>query len=327
MGGEMRPPRWADVLLRTCLNTEEAETESGDLLEAYRDSICPARGRWRADFWYVRQVVGYVLRARGMVLRNWLLLGLTLCVLTIVVDVLLFPGLLPGPAAAFVTAGFLFYGYVAACRTHPVTPEDAVVLRLGARYGIAHGALWIAALFGLNRGVGFLVLALPAAFLVPLVAGAHAAIKLWRIRAGMRVGFWSGLISGIIVSFVLMAFGYVWAYAPGLPGAEIPQHDGYTAAEYAELNVSDTLGGGLVFLFEGGVFGLIGGALGGFAGILLARTGRGPQEPRRILWSALACCVFSSAVVGNSGRSPISTPQSSQFQMAAGEIGDRRELP
>jgi hypothetical protein len=221
-----------------------------------------------------------------MALRNWLLAGLTLCVLAIVVAVLMFPGLLTGSAAALVSAGFLFYGYAAACRTRPVTPEDAVVLRLGARYGIAIGALLISALFGGNFGfwIPWPLLALPA-FLLPLAAGAHAAIKLWRVRAGLRVGFWSGLIGGIIVASALMAFGYVWAYVPGVPGAEIPRHAGYTAAEYAEVNLSDTLGGGLFFLFVFcGTFGVIGGALGGLTGVLLARTGRGPEEPRRVLW-------------------------------------------
>src|SRR5688572_26683602 len=97
-----RPPRWADALLGTFLNPQEAETESGDLLEAYRDSIYPTRGRWRADLWYVRQVAGYLLRARGMELRNWTLAGLVLCVLTIVVTVLMYPDLLSASNAAIV---------------------------------------------------------------------------------------------------------------------------------------------------------------------------------------------------------------------------------
>jgi hypothetical protein len=53
----------AETILRVFLRADEAETESGDLLEAYRDSIYPTRGRWRADFWFVRQVASYVLRA------------------------------------------------------------------------------------------------------------------------------------------------------------------------------------------------------------------------------------------------------------------------
>jgi hypothetical protein len=50
------PPAWADWALRALLPADRAETESGDLLEAYRDEQLPARGRRGADCWYVRQV-------------------------------------------------------------------------------------------------------------------------------------------------------------------------------------------------------------------------------------------------------------------------------
>jgi hypothetical protein len=33
------------------------------LLEQYRDSIVPVRGAVRADGWYLKQVLGFVLRA------------------------------------------------------------------------------------------------------------------------------------------------------------------------------------------------------------------------------------------------------------------------
>jgi len=286
MGGDevRRPPRWADALLGTCLNAQEAETSSGDLLEAYRDSIYPLKGRWRADFWYVRQVVGYVLRAKGMGLRNWLLAGLALCVLTIAFSLFLYPALFDS-WVAFVAVGFLFYGYAAACHTFPATPEDAVILRLGARYGIASGTLWIVGVLGLNLRLGvwgvFLVL---LSYVLPLMAGAHGGVRLWRLRAGMLVGFWSGIISGLIVFLGFMAFGYLLAFIPGLPGAEIPQNHPYTAVEYQQLNVGDTLGGGLVQLFYGGAFSVIGATLGGLMGILLVRSGRSPEEPRRLVW-------------------------------------------
>jgi len=41
----VRPPRWAQMLLRFFLPSGTAETESGDLLEAYRDSVYPSLGR------------------------------------------------------------------------------------------------------------------------------------------------------------------------------------------------------------------------------------------------------------------------------------------
>jgi hypothetical protein len=288
MGDEMRrPPRWADALLRVSLNAQEAETESGDLLEAYRDSIYPTRGRWHADLWFMRQVIGYILWGRGMQLRNWLLVGLALTVLTIVFSALMYPGLLSGSNAAKVAAIFLFYGYVAVRYSHPATPGDAVVLRLGTRYGMVIGALWIVGYVDLNTGVvgvGFLFPLI--AFLLPLVAGAHGSIRLWGVRAGTQVGFWSGLISGLMVFLFGMAMGYILAFVPGLPGAEIPANHAYNPVEYQRLNVSDTLGGGLAHLFGfGGIFSVISGTIGGLAGILLARTGRGPEEPRRILWT------------------------------------------
>jgi len=56
------PPHWAEALLRLFLKREVFATVSGDLLEQYRDSIHPARGRLRADQWYMTQVSGFVLR-------------------------------------------------------------------------------------------------------------------------------------------------------------------------------------------------------------------------------------------------------------------------
>jgi len=50
-------------MLRMFLRADEAETESGDLLEAYRDSIYPIRGRRLADLWFIRQVGSYFVRA------------------------------------------------------------------------------------------------------------------------------------------------------------------------------------------------------------------------------------------------------------------------
>ena len=278
-----RPPRWADALLRMCLRPQDAETQSGDLLEAYRDSILPDRERRRADLWFVQQTAGYILRAKGMTLRNWLVAGLALCALTIAFTVLRYPGLFNGWVAP-VSAGFLFYAYVAVIHSHPATAEATTVLRLGSTYGIAVGLLMMGGNLFLNFGVGTGWLPVICALLLPFVAGAHAGVKIWRVSAGIRVGFWSGLISGLIMFLGLMAYGYILAFIPGIPGAEFPKNQPYTAIEYQIANVGDTLGGGLFFLFFGCVLSVIAGAVGGLAGLLLARTGRGPGEIRRILW-------------------------------------------
>jgi hypothetical protein len=70
----VRPPLWAELALRLLLQPEDAETVSGDLLEEYRDTIYPSRGRWRANLWFVRQVADFAWRGTAV----WrLLVGLT----------------------------------------------------------------------------------------------------------------------------------------------------------------------------------------------------------------------------------------------------------
>ena len=57
------PPAWADALLRTLLPVRDRDTVSGDLLEEYRSSVLPSRGRAAADRWYLVQVSRTVWRA------------------------------------------------------------------------------------------------------------------------------------------------------------------------------------------------------------------------------------------------------------------------
>jgi hypothetical protein len=60
------PPRWAEALLRAFLKPRDVDSVSGDLLEAYRDSIHPARGPFGANAWYVMQVLGFALPTAGV---------------------------------------------------------------------------------------------------------------------------------------------------------------------------------------------------------------------------------------------------------------------
>ncbi len=60
------PPQWAESFLRVLLAPQDRETVTGDLLEEYRESIHPGRGRRRADLWYVRQVAGFAWRGNRM---------------------------------------------------------------------------------------------------------------------------------------------------------------------------------------------------------------------------------------------------------------------
>jgi hypothetical protein len=58
----VNPPGWAEALLRAVLPFANEESVSGDLLEQYRDSVLPSRGRVAADYWYVKQVAGFLWR-------------------------------------------------------------------------------------------------------------------------------------------------------------------------------------------------------------------------------------------------------------------------
>jgi hypothetical protein len=57
---EVYPPAWAEAVLRALVGPRNRDTITGDLLEEYREVIVPARSRFGARTWYVRQVVSFV---------------------------------------------------------------------------------------------------------------------------------------------------------------------------------------------------------------------------------------------------------------------------
>lgn len=63
MSDTAHPPAWADAVLRAVLSLEHRENVSGDLLEEYRETILPSRGRAAACRWYIVQVAGFVWRS------------------------------------------------------------------------------------------------------------------------------------------------------------------------------------------------------------------------------------------------------------------------
>jgi hypothetical protein len=273
-------------LWRLCLGNE-CEAEYGDLLETYRDSIYPSQGRLRADIWLLRQVAGCILRADStMNLRNWILAALTSCVLTLLVSVIRYsdqsapsdPHMVRN--LVVICGGFLFYAYVAVCRTRARTDEDAQVLRMGTMWGLTIGAVNILSLIGGNLRIAPPILLALLALALSFIAGAHGAVRMGYVSGGMRVGFWSGLINGLMVFLSLAAFGYLLAFVHGIPGAEFPSggHP-YTEFEYQRINVFDALGGALVYLFGGCVISTATGIMGGCVGMLLERTGRIPNVP------------------------------------------------
>jgi len=60
------PPEWAERVLQAFLSSSAFESVSGDLLEEYRDSVFPSRGRRGAQVWYISQVIGYAWRSAGV---------------------------------------------------------------------------------------------------------------------------------------------------------------------------------------------------------------------------------------------------------------------
>jgi len=63
MTTDATPPAWAEAILRTVLKRADFASISGDLLEEYRETIYPERGRDGADRWYIKEVFGYVVRS------------------------------------------------------------------------------------------------------------------------------------------------------------------------------------------------------------------------------------------------------------------------
>jgi hypothetical protein len=59
-GIQALPPRWIERILRAMLKKRDRDTISGDLLEEYREDIFPAKGRIRADLWYLWQTLSLI---------------------------------------------------------------------------------------------------------------------------------------------------------------------------------------------------------------------------------------------------------------------------
>lgn len=104
--------------------------------------------------------------------------------------------------------------------------------RLSAIFGLTIGLLWIIEIMvgnivAVESNVSRAIYtgATVAAFALPLIAGAVGAYRLGTVRSGIAVGFWSGLLSGLIAYLTLMFITYVFMGTL--------QHDPQTLREYA----------------------------------------------------------------------------------------------
>jgi hypothetical protein len=142
---DARPPRWAEATLRMLLKPHDRETVSGDLLEEYRDTIEPSRGR-AADWWYIRQVTWYLLRA------SWAwgtLMGAAL-VIRYLLDTLVPPADYWMRATVLtwtILAACLLAGFVTSWRTRSVRAgmlASSTAAMIGAMMSIAGAAMLLA---------------------------------------------------------------------------------------------------------------------------------------------------------------------------------------
>lgn len=221
---------------------------------------------------------------RRLALRNLLIGGVGASALTLLVSVYLYPPLAGRLTATIpllaICGSFTCYGYAAWFRTEPSTAEDTWVLERGLTWGLILGVLWAVQIVFENivmpRSLGAPVAVLLAvlALALPLAIGAIGAIQGGKIRLGIRVGFWSGLVSGLFAFFGLAIVGYVMAFVPWLPGAEFPKAAQFTTQEFRFLNVTDGLGGAISHLVLGILWGVVAGIMGGTAATVVERSGR-----------------------------------------------------
>ncbi len=143
-----RPPMWAEAVLRVLLPPRDRETVSGDLLEEYRDSVRPARGRVRANAWYVGQIAGYLWRDSRV-------LGLALLAAWVV------SWFLPRIPAALGGDVFTSRGLAVMLAT-ALTPPTLVMLVAGARVSWRAQSAWTGLVMGFFVSLCFALVMLVA---------------------------------------------------------------------------------------------------------------------------------------------------------------------
>jgi len=196
------PPGWAEALLRVFLKPADVDSVSGDLLEAYRDTIHPARGQSGADAWYVMQVFGFVLRSAGV----WAALFAAACIARTALDWF-------APPVDFHTRAtvstFLGIGLLLATGLWASTRFGSLV------DGVADfGARLVA---GTVAGIAAAALAA-----IISVAGAAVLLAFWHdptTMAAIRAS--GGLAEVFVLPFVMILPGWVLGTIGGMAGATI----------------------------------------------------------------------------------------------------------
>jgi hypothetical protein len=189
-----------------------------------------------------------------MNLRNVLLTGLALCVVMLAAIALRNPDfrhvLLRVPAIpAIMTLVLVWNAYAAIRWTH-----DSMLQQAGVRWGLAIGCAWVLVAFSPVIPLWFL--GMFSGILLPFACGAAVAIKTGSVHNGRRVGFWSGVVGGLM-GFLVFA---IREFAN-------PGEFGLVAAIYS-------------MFFFGSLYGGIAGTVGGWIGLKLYLTGEPPLSQR-----------------------------------------------
>jgi hypothetical protein len=171
-------------------------------------------------------------------------------------------------------------------RKHVLSCITAMEKRLSIIFGLLIGGMWMGeillgnlggtSVFGNLRDVHPRVYALAGWFAVGAVAitgigGAVTAYRTGRISAALRVGVWSGLLSGAIVFVTLMIMIMLFHEALMKDSSNIHEfartaHRVPTEAELSNFLYRDALGGALNHLWIGPLLGLTVGAVGAIFG-------------------------------------------------------------
>lgn len=224
------------------------------------------------------------------VLRVGLLAGITLCLLIAGYSFLHYPAMLTPLSSGLIflalfVAALVGYMIIALQWTRPTTPATTLARRLGARWGLVIGGLWLVEVIAGNLVAPTQPWMLPAyygaaylAYLLPLLAGFLGARHTGRISTGALSGLWSGLVSGLITFLALMLIIYLFMNVARHDPQNISQFQHSQAPDLTTFIVGDALAGAINhLLFIGPLLGTLTGTIGGVIGHALAR----PQPPAR----------------------------------------------
>jgi hypothetical protein len=200
---DRNPPRWMNRILRSLVSPGEDGPIEGDLLEEYGEEVLPRSGRFRANLWYLSQVLSFVRFSRRAVVVGMAWIACAACLLPVGVNSIL----VRAYDGDSLTAMFILVGTFAivlnamgALRSIRV----ATILRNGLVFGAA---------FGLVLGVRFVrdTLVPPGLF---STLGRDIEIGMLLVGILLAAGIWGGWRLGqfrgdVLVVLAAGAIGWV----------------------------------------------------------------------------------------------------------------------